>query len=190
MIPVNSRKQLALALLSTERLYLIFEKTSYFDPVVPRALLDGLWNTVVNGQWPSESVTRKARRFTKSPVVPDENDCSGIDFHGLSFVSCLDILSDPRARGDERSLTHLSEEIEINLLDHFLSDHYFSLHHHETPGAAIHGVSLDEKIDADSRMQKLRAQLASDKASVGAMNLEKVALDRLKTQAIFDILGG
>ena len=181
MTSLDFRKRLTLALISAERLHLVFERTTYFDPVVPRAYLDALWFTVLNGVWPSKLAAQNARRFATSSVVPDEEGCSGIDFYGLSFVSCLDILTDPAQREDRVSLAYISEEIEINLLDHYLHELY-------TTGHALQDPSLEAKIASDARMQRHQSRIATDEATVAAMKMDSSSVESLKKLAIFDIL--
>lgn len=181
MIHDDLRKKLALALLSAERLYLIFEATSYFDPGPTRPFLDAVWLTVSTGRLPTELCFKKVKKLIRSSAIPDEADCCGIDFYGLSFVSALDILSDTVTWEDGRSLAYLADEIEGNLLDHFLNQSLSSAY-------TLQDTSIEAKIAADPRMARLHKQAASDRIAIASMKLKTTALEHLKENALFHIL--
>lgn len=182
MIDIEKRKRLLLALLGAERLYLVFAKTSYFALKVPREFIDALWKTVLDGQLPQTTILKHVQKFLRSKAIPEEENCSGIDFYGLNFISALQCLCDFIETGDDGLLTYVAEELEVNLLDQFLYEEYFP------KKVGITDPAKEHQIEADRRMRRLKEQIQIDSALVASSNLDDELVVRMRTASIFDLL--
>ncbi len=128
------------------------------------------------------AIVKGVKKFIRSKAIPQEENCSGIDFYGLNFISALQCLCDFIETEDISLLTYVAEELEVNLLDQFLYEEHF-------PGRVLITNSEQEhQIEADSRMRRLKEQIQNDSVLVASSNLDDALVTHLRATSIFDLL--
>lgn len=162
------------ALLSAERLYLIYESASYFEPKPFRSFLDSLWRAISHDQWPTEEALSEIQDYLSSPSIPEEGDCQGTDFYGLAFVSAVQLLYDWVSQGTDEALTYLAQDLEIATLDHYLHAQLFHTYSTRTREQEL-------TILNDPRMKRLESQLLFDWESLLSTCHNKISKDKISS---------
>lgn len=174
---------LILSLVALERLYLIYKKSSFFTEEVAREFLDACWESIiVNDSIPRNKI-KKANSLTKSKKIPSEENCVGIDFYALSFLSGLDCLLAYLQNNDLHSLNFIYEELEVNLLDHYLLQDLFKEKYF------IVTAEHENIVRQHPRMIKLRQAIESERHIVEVENrVDAKMIDKLRKDFVFDLI--
>jgi hypothetical protein len=180
---MTKEKNFSIALLALERLYLIFEKSSFFVKGVPRDFLNTCWEKILGDEDNHSIEVKKISAFIKSKKIPKENNCTGVDFYALSFISGIDCLISYLQTNDCEALNFICDELEMNLLDHYLFDTIFE------DDAFVVNEEQENVVRKNPKMVKLHQAIDEEREILGKSNkIDAYSLDKLKKKFVFDII--
>lgn len=182
MLSIFLRRSLVRSLFCTERLYLVYMKTSYFSLVPLRGFIDLLWITVETGALPTKKDVNSIKRYLKSKVVPDEEECIGDDFYGLYFISAVQMLCDFLESGDVFFLECIYGELEVNLMDQRIFE-VCAGGEYSSSSPSVEGVIVNHP-----GMVDLLKQLSEDKRVSEDIDFVRVEIDLAKKKSIREIV--
>lgn len=174
MLSIMLRRSLLRSLFCAERLYFIFMNTSYFTSAPSRGFLDLLWGAVETGIVPKGTDVERVRTYIGSSAVPNEEDCVGADYYGLSFVSAVQMLCDFSESRQLVFLECLYDELEVNLMDQRIFEVYSKNEY------LPHTQGLENFISHHPAMLALMAQLSAEQQLSQAIELVPMEIERAR----------